>query len=74
VVPLLALLLLVLVLGALGTGHDTALALLLLIGPVGCLILATRRPVREWTTPARARSPRRGNAPDRGKRRPGADR
>lgn len=78
VVPLLAFLVLVLVLGALGTGHDTALAVLLLVGPVGCLILALQRPVREWTTPARAtattRSPRRGNVPDRGRRRPGADR
>ena len=74
VVPLLALLLLVLLFGALGTGHDTALALLLLVGPVGCLILALQRPVREWTTPAAAGSPRRGNRSDRGRRRPGADR
>lgn len=74
VVPLLALLVLVLLLGALGTGHDTALALLLLVGPVGCLIAALQQPVRKWTTPARGRSPRRGNAPDRGRRRPGADR
>lgn len=50
VFPLLALLALVLLLGALGTGHDTVLALLLLVGPIGCLALALQRPVREWTT------------------------
>ncbi len=32
-------------------------ALLLLVGPVGCLVLATRRPVRRWTRPARATRP-----------------
>jgi hypothetical protein len=43
--------------GALGLGAVVAQALLLLVGPVGCLVLATRRPVREWTRPARATRP-----------------
>ncbi len=53
VLPLVALLALVLLLGALGSGNDTALALLLLVGPIGCLALALQRPVREWSTPER---------------------
>ena len=39
---------------ALGLGAVGGQALLLLVGPVGCLALAARRPVREWTHPARA--------------------
>ena len=35
--------------GALGLGAVVWQALLLLVGPVGCLVLAVRRPVREWT-------------------------
>ena len=47
--------------GALGLGAVVWQALLLLVGPVGCLVLATRRPVREWARPARAtRPPERG--------------
>ncbi len=47
--------------GALGLGAVAGQALLLLAGPVGCLVLAVRRPVREWTRPARAtRAPERG--------------
>ena len=49
--------------GALGLGAVAGQALLLLAGPVGCLVLAVRRPVREWTRPARAT-----RAPDRGRR------
>lgn len=37
--------------GALGLGSVVGQALLLLVGPVGCLVLAVRRPVREWTRP-----------------------
>jgi hypothetical protein len=43
--------------GALGLGAVVAQALLLLIGPVGCLVFAARRPVREWTRPTRATRP-----------------
>jgi hypothetical protein len=43
---------------ALGGGRPVAEALLLLVGPVGCLALCLRRPVRAWTRPGRARSPR----------------
>ena len=49
--------------GALGQGAVVGQALLLLVGPVGCLVLAARRPVREWTRPARATRPA-----DRGRR------
>jgi hypothetical protein len=44
----------------LGGGSAMWSALLLLVGPVGCLALSLRRPVREWTRPAgRARRGRR---------------
>jgi hypothetical protein len=43
--------------GALGLGAVVGQALVLLVGPVGCLVLAVRRPVREWTRPARATRP-----------------
>lgn len=49
--------------GALGLGAVVGQALLLLVGPIGCLVLAVRRPVREWTHPARATRP-----PERGRR------
>ncbi len=49
--------------GALGLGAVVWQALLLLVGPVGCLVLAVRRPVREWTRPARATRP-----PEQGRR------
>jgi peptidoglycan/LPS O-acetylase OafA/YrhL len=39
--------------GVLGDGGSVGWALLLLTGPVGCLVLAVRRPVREWTRPRR---------------------
>src|SRR3954463_7902754 len=49
VVLLLTLLALVLLFGALGGGAALWQALLLLIGPIGCLALTLRRPVRVWT-------------------------
>ena len=55
VLPMVALLALALLFGALGGGQAMWWALLLLVGPVGCLVLALRRSVREWTSPARAR-------------------
>ncbi|SDO57376.1 hypothetical protein [Geodermatophilus sp. DSM 45219] len=54
--------------GALGLGAVVGQALLLLVGPVGCLLLAVRRPVREWTGPARAT---RGREQGRGTQRNG---
>jgi hypothetical protein len=57
VVLLLTLLALVLLFGALGGGAALWQALLLLLGPIGCLALAVRRPVRAWTTRGRRRSP-----------------
>jgi O-antigen/teichoic acid export membrane protein len=56
VVLLLTLLALVLLFGALGGGAALWQALLLLIGPIGCLTLTLRRPVRAWTTRGRRRS------------------
>ena len=41
----------------LGGGSALWGALALLIAPVGCLVLALRRPVREWTRAGRARRP-----------------
>jgi hypothetical protein len=49
--------------GALGLGAVAGQALLLLVGPVGCLVLGVRRPVREWTRPDRGTRP-----PDQGRR------
>ncbi|TFV61289.1 hypothetical protein E4P41_09725 [Geodermatophilus sp. DF01-2] len=57
VLPLLALLALAGLFGVLGDGRAAGWALLLLAGPVGCLVLAVRRPVREWTRPGRATRP-----------------
>jgi hypothetical protein len=57
VVLLLTLLALVLFFGALGGGAALWQALLLLLGPIGCLALTVRRPVRAWTTRGRRRSP-----------------
>jgi hypothetical protein len=57
-VPLLGLLALTALFAALGGGQAMWSAVLLLVGPIGALVLALRRPVREWTTPATAgRSP-----------------
>ncbi|RBY74481.1 hypothetical protein DQ238_21825 [Geodermatophilus sp. TF02-6] len=54
VLPLLAVVGLVGLFGYLGEGRAVGEAALLLAGPVGCLALAPRRPVREWTRPRRA--------------------
>ena len=64
----LGLLALVLIFGALGGGAALWQALLLLIGPIGCLALTLRRPVREWTTPDRARRSTGGRRPVGGAR------
>jgi hypothetical protein len=56
--PLLALLVLVFLLGAFGAGAQTWAAASLLVGPTATLVLALRRPVREWCRHGRAsRSP-----------------
>jgi hypothetical protein len=56
--PLLALLGLVFLLGAFGGGAQTFAAVSLLVGPLTALVLALRRPVREWCRDGRAsRSP-----------------
>lgn len=49
VLPLLLLLGLALLFGALGDGPAVWWALLLLAGPLGCLVLSAGAPVREWT-------------------------
>jgi len=55
VLPLLALLVLVFLFGALGGGGELVAAVLLLVGPLATMVLALRRPVREWCGTARAR-------------------
>ena len=63
--PLVGVLGLVVLFAALGGGSAMWAAVLLLVGPIGALVLALRRPVREWTGTAPARrSPggRRGTA------------
>jgi hypothetical protein len=57
---MLVMLALVLLFGALGGGEALWWALLLLVAPVGCLVLALQRPVREWTRPRRASRPAEG--------------
>jgi hypothetical protein len=57
VLPLLGLLALTVLFGYLGGGTAFWSALLLLVGPVGCLALTLRRPVRAWTTRGARRSP-----------------
>ncbi|SDD10527.1 hypothetical protein SAMN05660690_3406 [Geodermatophilus telluris] len=42
---------------ALGDGGSVGWALLLLAGPVGALVLALGRPIRQWTHPARRTPP-----------------
>jgi hypothetical protein len=48
VLPLLGLLGLAVLFGALGGGSALWAAVLLLVGPVGCLVLTLRRAVRTW--------------------------
>ena len=58
VLPLLGLLALALLFGYLGGGTAFWSALLMLVGPVGCLALALQGPVRRWgAAPAATRSP-----------------
>jgi hypothetical protein len=54
VLPLGALLVFAFVLGALGAVAEMWAAILLTAGPIGSLVLATRRPVREWTRARRS--------------------
>jgi O-antigen ligase len=55
ILPLAALLVFVFLLGALGGGAQLWAGVLLLVGPVTTLVLALRRPVREWCGTERAR-------------------
>lgn len=50
VLPLVGLLSIAVLFGSLGAGSSTWWAVLLAVGPVGALVLACRRSVREWTT------------------------
>jgi peptidoglycan/LPS O-acetylase OafA/YrhL len=52
-----AVLVLALVLGALGLTGQMWAAVLLAVGPTGCLVLALQRSVREWAGRDRARRP-----------------
>jgi hypothetical protein len=61
--PVLVLLVLAFLFGALGGGQAMWSTLLLLVGPLACLVLALRRPVREWcrrNTAGRSPGGRRG--------------
>jgi hypothetical protein len=60
VLPLAGLIVLAGVFAALGGGQEVWSTLLLLVGPLGCLVLALRPPVREWTATRRARRPQGG--------------
>jgi hypothetical protein len=62
VLPLVGLLALAAVFAALGDGLAVWSALVLLVGPVVCLALAVRRPVREWTGARRSPGGRRNPA------------
>ncbi|WP_156036191.1 hypothetical protein [Blastococcus sp. URHD0036] len=54
--PLLLLVGLAVLFGALGGGEALWWALLMLAGPLGCLVLTAGRPIREWTAPRRGAS------------------
>lgn len=54
VLPLAGLLVLAAVFAALGGAQEVWSTLLLLVGPVACLVLAVRRPVRDWTRARRS--------------------
>jgi hypothetical protein len=55
--PLVGMLTVVVLFAALGGGSALWGALALVIAPVGCLVLALRRPVREWSRHGRASRP-----------------
>jgi hypothetical protein len=55
VLPLLGLLALTVFFAALADAEGALMSLVLLVGPLGGLVLALRRPVREWTRRGRAR-------------------
>jgi hypothetical protein len=55
VLPLACLVVLAAVFAALGATREVWSTVLLVVGPVGGLVLALRRPVREWTGTGRAR-------------------
>ena len=55
--PLVGLIAVVVLFAVLGGGAALWGALVLLIAPVGCLVLALRRPVREWTRTGRRGRP-----------------
>jgi hypothetical protein len=55
--PLVGMLTVVVLFAVLGGGAAMWGAMALLIAPVGCLVLALRRPVREWTRRGRASRP-----------------
>ena len=57
VLPLLALLVLVCVLGSFGAGAQTWGAVALALGPLVTLVLALQRPAREWCGSGRANRP-----------------
>jgi peptidoglycan/LPS O-acetylase OafA/YrhL len=61
--PLAGILVLVVLFAALGGGQAMWSAVLLLVGPVGALVLALRRPVREWTRSGTANRPPGGRRP-----------
>lgn len=50
VFPLIGLFGIVVLFRSLGAGRETWWAVLMTIGPIGSLILATQRPVRDWTS------------------------
>ncbi|MCW2582370.1 MAG: rane protein of unknown function, partial [Klenkia sp.] len=50
VLPLVGLLGVTVLFGSLGGGSATWWAVLLTVGPIGSLVLACQRPVREWTS------------------------
>lgn len=60
VLPLAALLAVVALFAVLGGGSALWGAMALLVAPVGCLVLALRRPVREWTGSGRTARPAAG--------------
>lgn len=65
VLPLFGVLVLVVLFAFLGGGSAMWAGLLLLVGPLGALVLALRRPVRDWTRPGPARRPPGGRRRER---------